>query len=208
MAPSDFSTKPYPAAVVFSLFSLLVIIADTIPFAWQIRNRNLGGAALIFWLGVLNFIGFINPIIWPHDDVSEWFLGSGFCDIEIRLHLAATFGLQTSLILVFKGLAEVLDTKNTTMRMNRAQTKRKIVSEALICFGTPALFILTYYIVQAGRYDILGISGCAYLLDDSWLSIVLVSMWFPILDLIAAVLASKCYLLHAVCRHNTNKLPS
>lgn len=185
MDSSSFPAKPYPMAVVYSSLSLFVMIVDIIPLAWQIRHRNLSGAALIFWLSTLNFFGFINPIIWPHDDISKWYRGSIFCDIEIRLHLAASFGLQASLILVFKGLAEVLNTKNTTMRLNKAQTKRKIVSEALICFGAPVVFILMYYIVQAGRYDIFGITGCAYMIDDSWLSIVLTSMWFPILDLIA-----------------------
>lgn len=190
--PSDgFSTKPYPAAIAYSFCSLLVILLNIVPLIWQVRNRNIAGFALMFWLALSNFMSFINAIIWPHDDVSTWFYGRGLCDVEVRVNLAAIFGAEVSLILLFKGLAEILDTKNTVVGYSSAQKKRKAVIESLLCFGMPLLYGILYYVVQPRRYDIYGIVGCGWLVSDSWVSVVLVTMWPPLLNVISGGFACE-----------------
>lgn len=176
----------HPLAVILPLLALSVVLLDGLPLIWHVRHRNVGAASLIIHLTLLNITSFINPLIWPRDNVQDWFSGAVLCDIEVRLKLFASFGLGASLICIFKGLADILDPELKTASFSSAHKKRKMLMELLVCFGAPLLFIVTYYIVQSQRYAVFAISGCTYMVEGGWVSILLVSMWFPLLQLIAA----------------------
>lgn len=63
--------------------------------------------------------------------------------------------------------------------------------DGLLCFGLPALLMVLMYVVHTWRYVIYGISGCQAPLDMSWVTIVLLMIWPPILMCIAAYYAGK-----------------
>jgi len=180
------------AAVLIPILSSIVIVLDLPPMIWHIRNRNIGASALIFWLVLLNLFNFCNALIWPRDNISEWWNGGVYCDIQVRLFMGATIGaLPGAILCIMKALARVLDTKKTVVSCGVEDRRRQYTMDGLLCFGLPVFFMIDMYIVQGARYQIAGISGCDFSMDHSWPSIVVVVMWPPIILLISSYYAGK-----------------
>jgi pheromone a factor receptor len=176
----------YPEAVILSVLGGITVILGIPPFIWHLLQRNVAAASLVLWVILLNLTNFINPILWPRDNVPEWWKGQVLCDIEVRLFVGSTVALPGALACIMRKLAKVMDTKNIVMAPSRAQRVGEAVLEILWCFGFPILLMLIYYIVQPIRYFLWGISGCNAAFDDSWPSVVLVMMWSPIVSLVGS----------------------
>ncbi|OCL01461.1 hypothetical protein AOQ84DRAFT_444170 [Glonium stellatum] len=204
----------YPEAVVLSVLGGITVILGIPPFIWHFLQHNVAATSLVFWVTLLNLTNFINPILWPRDNVSDWWKGQILCDIEVRLFVGSTVALPGALACIMRKLAKVMDTKNIVMAPSRAQRIREAVLEILCCFGFPILLMLIYYIVQPIRYFLWGISGCNTAFDNSWPSVVLVMMWSPIVSLVGAyysgLLIFRLYryrteFTHLLRRHKTTK---
>ena len=190
--------KIYPLTVIFPMMSFLSAFLCVPPFAWHLRKRNTGASALTFWLIMLNFFSFVNGMIWPTDNIFEWWSGTVFCDIEIRLFLGGTVGVQAGVLCIMRDLARALDT-NRPRGSSDAQKRNRLIVDLLLCFGLPTYFMAIYYIVQPGRYYVFAIQGCWPPIDDSWLSIVLLFMWPLLLLVVAGYYA--CLILVRIYRH-------
>ncbi len=177
--------------VVSAILTLLIILLSVAPFVWHVKNRNLAASSLIFWIVLLNTFYFINACIWPNDDMEHWWHGYGLCDIEIKLQLAVTVGIPTSLVCIMRNLARVLDTNRTVLHPTPAQRKRRYAVKILLCFGVPIYMIIIHYVVQNVRYYIFAIAGCVPGFDDSWPSTVLVHMWPPFFSVVAVYYGSE-----------------
>jgi pheromone a factor receptor len=178
--PLHSAMDPYPIhanAVALPVFSAIALVLDLAPLIWHVRGRNVGAASLIFWISLLLLMNIVNPIIWPRDNVSEWWIGHGLCDIEIRLQLGASLGCPAAASCILRSLAQVLDTKRITVKTGSSERRRRAILDLLICFGVPVVLMVSYYMVQVNRYDIFAITGCAWPIDGSWVSIVLVLIW-------------------------------
>jgi pheromone a factor receptor len=183
----------YISAILIPVLSCFAILLDVPPMIWHIRNRNIAASALIFWLIVLNIINFCNALIWPRDNILEWWNGSIFCDIQVRLVVGAAIGgLPGATLCITKALARVLDTKRTISGYAVEHRKCQYIMDGLVCFGLPAFFVISMYIVQGGRYFISGISGCDVPIDQSWPSVVILFIWPPIILLSSSYYAGKC----------------
>jgi pheromone a factor receptor len=181
--------NPYPlymSAVLIPILSCIAVILDLPPMVWHIRNRNIGASALIFWLIILNLINFCNSLVWPRDNIPEWWNGGIFCDIQVRLIMGATIGgIPCAIICIMKALAQVLDTKRIIMSCD-VSDRKQYLGDSLWCFGLPVIVMIIMYVVQGGRYFISGISGCDVPIDRSWLSAVILFIWPPIMLLISS----------------------
>ena len=175
-----------PNAVAVPILALITLIIDTPPFVWHIRNRNLAASSLIFWVIISNLMNFINPLIWPTDDIQHWWHGQILCDIEIKLMMAVNFGVVGSMACVMRNLAKALDTEHTILSLSKAQRRTQTIIDCLFCFGGSIYVMVIHYIVQPNRYYILAIAGCTSSFDNSWLSLVLVFIWPPIICLVDA----------------------
>lgn len=182
---SGFVYSVPPAAIALPTLALFTLIIDTPAFIWHIRNRNFAASSLVFWILLSNLFNFINPLIWPTDDIFHWWQGSGLCDIEAKIELALGFGIVGSLACIMRSLAVVLDTKRTILSPSKAQRQRKTAIDFMFCFGGPIYSMAVNYIVQGNRYNIFAISGCVWTFDVDWLSMVLLIMWPPIICLVA-----------------------
>ena len=180
-----------PAAVALPTLALFILLIDTPAFVWYIKARNLAASSLVFWILLANLMNFINPLIWPTDNVEDWWSGYGLCDIEVKLQVAMWFGVVGSVVCVMRNLAQVLDTEHTTMSPSPAQRRRQIVITCLYCFGGPIYAIAIHYIVQPSRYYIFAISGCTPSVADSWPQLPLVLVWPPVLCVVAVYYSSK-----------------
>jgi pheromone a factor receptor len=182
----------YTSAVLIPVFSCLAIVLDVPPMIWHIRNRNIAASALIFWLIVLNTINLCNALIWPRDNILEWWNGYIFCDVQVRLVMGATIGgLPGTTLCIMKALARVLDTKRTIVSCSVEDRRRQSIMDGLVGFGLPAFFMVSMHIVQGGRYFISGISGCDVPIDHSWPSAVILFIWPPIIILITSYYSGK-----------------
>ena len=203
------SQGPYPLhsmAVVLPVLSGIAFILDLGPFIWHVRNGNIGSASLIFWLLVLLAVNFINPIIWPRDNTQDWWIGHGLCDLEIRLLLGASVGCPAAITCILNRLAEVLNTKKTVVTKGSDEERRQVIAELSLCFGLPAAVMIAYIAVHINRYDIFAITGCAWPIDASWVSIVLVLMWPLIFCVFSSYYSGKCG--HPQSQHETDKVYS
>ncbi len=176
---------------MFPFLTLLTILLSIAPFIWHIKHRNLPASSLVFWIVLVDIFYFINALIWPNDDLDSWWRGYGLCDLEVKLQVAATIGIPTSLVCIMRNLARVLDTSRTVLQPSPAQRRRQYAIEALLCFGAPVYMIIAHYVVQNVRYYIFGISGCVPSFDNSWPSIVLIEIWSPFFSVVAVYYSSK-----------------
>ncbi|KAL9133839.1 MAG: hypothetical protein Q9175_004975 [Cornicularia normoerica] len=183
----DESTFPVtPNAVALPILALITLIIDTPPFVWHIKNRNLAASSLVIWVIICNLMNFINPLIWPTDNIQHWWHGQILCDIEIKLQMAANFGVVGSMACIMRNLAKALDPEQTTLSPSKAQRRRQTIIHCLFCFGGSIYVMLIHYVVQPNRYYIYAISGCTSSFDNSWPKLVLVFIWPPIICLVDA----------------------
>lgn len=185
------SSQVYLSAVLLSTASLIIMLLIIPPMIWHFRNRNIGATVLVAWSTILLFFNFINAIIWPNDNISNWYNGVGLCDIEIKLQIASQVALPAALACILRALAAVLDTDRATVVQTKAMRRRNYMIDLACCFGAPVLQMIFQYIVQSRRYYIYGISGCLAAVSNSWLTIFLlgVPIWiWNIVDTYYAVL--------------------
>lgn len=181
----------YPNAVTVPVLALIAIIIDTPPFCWHVRNRNLAASSLVLWVIISNLMNFVNPLIWPTDDILNWWQGEVFCDIEIKFTMAANFGVIGSMACIMRNLAQVLDTNRTVLIPSKARQRRKVIIDCLFCFGGSVYVMAVHYIVQPSRYYIFAISGCTPSFDNSWPKLVIVFIWPPIICLVVIYYSSE-----------------
>ncbi|KAL9090455.1 MAG: hypothetical protein Q9159_001985 [Coniocarpon cinnabarinum] len=59
------STSIYPQAILFATLSLLTTLLNIPPLIWHISKRNHAFIVLIAWIILLNFLSFLNAVLWP-----------------------------------------------------------------------------------------------------------------------------------------------
>ncbi|RAR14321.1 pheromone b alpha 2 receptor [Stemphylium lycopersici] len=170
----------YPQAMLFPVFAFPAWTLCLPSMIWHFRQANVAAGSAILWIILHNFFNSINALIWPRDNLTEWWDGSIWCDIHVRLQVGSYVGLAASAAIITRKLAKVMDTRNITVSISRGSKIREKVWELVWCWGAPLLLIIVYYVVQPARYMIYGIVGCLPAYDTSWPSIVLSIMWFPI----------------------------
>lgn len=178
-------------AVIVPTLACIAMIIDIPPFLWHVKNRNFAAAGLVFWVVLTLFFDFINALIWPTDDMANWFQGYVLCDIEAKLLIAISVGLPGSLACIMRNLALVLDTNRTVLIPTRSQRRKQLAVEFFLTFGFPICMMGIHYIVQINRYYIFGIAGCRSSFDASWPTVVLIWIWPSLLSILGVYYSGK-----------------
>jgi pheromone a factor receptor len=181
----------YPQAIILPVLAFPSWILCISPLLWQFRQGNIAAGSLILWVMMINFFNSINPLIWPRDNLDQWWDGNIWCDINARIQVGAVVGTTASAAMIVRKLAKVMDTSNITVSTSRSSKLKEKALEISWCWVYPTILIIVYYVVQPIRYFIYGIVGCLSAYDTSWPSIVLSFMWAPITTLVAASYAGK-----------------
>lgn len=176
----------WPQAVALPILAFPSWILCIAPMIWQLSQRNLAAGSLILWLILLNFFNSINPLIWPRDNIIDWWNGDGLCDIEVRVQVGAVVALAACTAVLARRLANVMDTRNIRIVPSKRSVLIERVIEIAFCWVYPAILMVTYYIVQPFRYFLFGISGCVAAYDSSWPSLAVVWVWGCVTTLVAA----------------------
>jgi pheromone a factor receptor len=165
--------SPYPAAIVFAIFSLLISLLITPTCIWHTGRRNVGATTVTILAILANLMNFSNALIWPHDDVSRWFSGVGYCDIQVKLQAVMQTAFPAALFCILRKLATMLDTRKTAWATSAMRERRELVLDLVICGGLPWLQVIFAFIVQPLRFFVSGIAGCQSVDDGTWLSALL-----------------------------------
>lgn len=188
---SDGEYPLYPTVILFSVLGWLSWLLCVPPLIWHFSQRNVAAGSLILWIILLNFSLGINPIIWPRDNVEEWWNGVGWCDINVRIQIGALGGCGASTVMILRKLAKVLDTRNITVSSSRSSKLKGQLVELAWCWVYPLILILLYIPVQSVRYNIYAIEGCISAYRPTWKAVVLNIMWPPITMTVALYYAGK-----------------
>lgn len=167
-------------AIVLPIFAFPAWILCILPMGWHFSQRNIAAGSLIVWILLNNFFNSINPLIWPRDNLMNWWDGHVWCDINTRIQIGSTVGLGASTAMIVRKLAKVMDTRKITVSSSKNSIIKERILEIFVCWGCPLILILVYYVVQPIRYLLYGIIGCISAYDTSWPSMVLSIMWGPI----------------------------
>jgi pheromone a factor receptor len=181
----------YSTAIIFSVLSWLSWLLCIAPLIWHFSQRNVAAGSLVLWIILTNFSLGINPMIWPRDNVEEWWNGVVWCDINVRIQVGAQGGLGASMVMILRRLAKVMDTRNITVVPNRSSRIKGQLVELVWCWGYPLILVLLYIPVQSVRYNIWGIEGCISAYRPTWQSLVLSAMWAPITMTVAVYYAGN-----------------
>lgn len=176
----------YPQAMVLPLLAAVALVLEIPPLIWHVRSHNLAASSLMLWIITSNVMNFINPLIWPTDNIAAWWHGQGLCDVEVKIMVASWIGVIGSLLCILRNLAAVLKTDKAVICLSKAERQRKFGMELFLCIGLPIWMMVAHYIVQPNRYYIFAISGCTVSVDNSWPKFVLLFIW-PLLFSVGVV---------------------
>ncbi|KAL8813847.1 MAG: hypothetical protein Q9223_006888 [Gallowayella weberi] len=165
------------ASIALPTLAFIAVVLNVPPLVWHIRHRNVAACNLIGWAMFMNLCNFVNGLIWPTDNIYNWFSGQILCDIEVKLVLAAHFGVVGSLTCIMRALANVLDTQRTSLVPTKKHRRIEFIITSMLCFGGPLYAMAIHYVIQPSRYYILAVVGCTPSLDNSWPTIVLMDIW-------------------------------
>ena len=170
----DTTSPIYLSGILLALFSFVFMLLIIPPMFWHFRNRNIGATAMVAWVIILLLFTFVNAVLWPADNISNWYNGIGLCDVEAKILVSSQVALPASFACVLRALAAVMDTNCTTLIQSKAQRRRTYLIDLLWCIGFPLIQMFLHFIVQPRRYYIYGISGCVAAVSNSWLTVLLI----------------------------------
>lgn len=178
-----------------------------VPLPWHWRARNIPVLSMTAWLFISNTIYGINAIVWANNvdivipvwcDISKPFAMFCFSSRLIslpatKLQIGATMALPACCLCICIRLERISSVRQVSMAYG--DKKRRMISEALICWGVPMVYmalrtfalatrvlyvLLTIFIdfvVQGHRFDIIENLGCRPATFSSLESILIV--WVP-----------------------------
>jgi hypothetical protein len=193
--------KIYPIAILFSTLAWGSWLLCVAPLIWHVSQRNVAAGSLVLWTILCNISLGINPLIWGHDNIAQWWDGVIWCDINVRIQIGAQVALGASVAMILRRLAKVMDTRNITVSLSRNSKLRGQLIEAGWCWGYPLVIILLYIPVQSARYNIWGIEGCISAYRPNMRSLFLTVIWMPVTMMVVFYYAGRlltCIFAHFV----------
>lgn len=146
------------------------------PLIWHLMNKNIPALALLIYVEIMMIEGFVNAIIWGGSNyVSAW-NGRGWCDVMIRIQIAAPVGISSSISCVsFNLLMIFLTNSMTTFWFGNKWVKP--CCEIFFSVIFPLIISGVTYFAQSFRYIVSRYSGCSVPLANEAISIVTFYLW-------------------------------
>jgi pheromone a factor receptor len=175
---------------IFRTLTAVSLILCCMPLVWHIRYKNFPAVFLIGWISFFSLSSFVNSFIWPdNDSIQHGWNGKVYCDIQVKLKVAAFAGNLGALAAISRNLARVMSRK--TIGESKSERKRALMQDTMLCVGAPIFMTITHYVVQPNRYDLLPIAGCTVTVAQTWPAVFLQFIWSPIMAVVAAFYSSK-----------------
>ncbi|KAH7881712.1 pheromone A receptor-domain-containing protein [Phlebopus sp. FC_14] len=154
--------------IVAFLCSVLVLV----PVPWHWRARNVSTLSISAWLFVSNLVYGVNSVIWG-DTVSS--VAPVWCDIATKVQIGGNIALPAAMLSLCIHLERVASVRQVTT--THSDKRRRQMVDLALCFGVPAVYMATHYVVQGHRFDIVEGFGCRPTIYESIASVFLI--WIP-----------------------------
>ena len=184
-----FRTSAAPGAIALIVLSFLALVLSIPALFAHIKSRSFPATSMVLWIVLMNVFNIVNAFVWSDDNVGSWWSGQGYCDVETKLDVAGNMGLIGSLACIMRGLARALDTDNPRLSLTAFERRRERCLEFLYCIGFPLCLCAMHFVIQPFRYYIFAIAGCVPAYSSSWLGIMLLYVWPPVVSLISGYFA-------------------
>ncbi|CAK5270658.1 unnamed protein product [Mycena citricolor] len=169
----------YPA---FSIFACLGFVLPLIPLSWHMQAWNSGTCWYIFWssLSCLNL--FVNSLVWAGNTLN---VAPAWCEISIRIIMGASVGLPAASLCINRRLYNIAIVRSVVV--TKAEKRRTVLIDSMICGVFPAVFVGAQYIVQGHRFNIFEDIGCYPAIFNTLPAYFISAMWPVIIGLVSAV---------------------
>ncbi|KAJ7083641.1 pheromone A receptor-domain-containing protein [Mycena belliarum] len=118
------------------------------------------------------------PIVWAGNMINH---APAWCEISIRIMMGASVGLPAASLCINRRLYHIASVR--AVSISKAEKRRTIFIDSLICGLFPALYIAFQYIVPGHRFDIFQDIGCYPAFFNSLPTYFISSMWPVIIGL-------------------------
>ncbi|KAI6007105.1 pheromone A receptor-domain-containing protein [Pisolithus albus] len=166
----------------FPVFAFLGLLASIIPLPWHLQAWNAGTCYYMMWTALACLNQFVNSIVW-HRNAINW--APVWCDISIRIMLGSSVGIPAASLCINRRLYKIA--KVQAVMVTRAEKRRAVLIDTLICVLFPIIFIALQYVNQGHRFDIYEDVGCYPFIYNTIVAFLLTDIWPIIVGLISAV---------------------
>lgn len=173
------SSLDYP---IYPILAFLGLLASIVPLPWHLQAWNAGTCYYMIWTGLACLNQLINSIVW-HGNVINW--APVWCDISIRIILGSSVGIPAASLCINRRLHKIAKLQAVTV--TRAEKRRAVLTDTLICVLFPIMFVALQYVNQGHRFDIFEDVGCYPFIYNTILAFLLTDIWPIIIGLISAV---------------------
>ncbi|KAI5960400.1 STE3 [Candida pseudojiufengensis] len=177
----------HPGAAATASFAIIAFFLLIPPFAWHLKSKNIPAIFLVFWLIIINLIGFINAMIWSGDNFTQVYDGQGWCDITTKLEAGSGVGKLCAITCISMNLYMILCAKHPSFMDPKSW--KKITIDLVMCLFTPIFIMSTNFIIQSKRYYIARYNGCVTVYSPTNATIGLFLVWPVIWSIIALIFA-------------------
>ncbi|KAJ7436171.1 pheromone A receptor-domain-containing protein [Mycena galericulata] len=171
-----------PTYPLFPIFAFLGFLLPLIPLPWHFQSWNSGTCWYIFWASLSCLNQSVNSIVWAGNTLNS---APAWCEISIRIMMGASVGLPAASLCINRRLYHIASVRTVTI--TKAEKRRAVLIDSLICGLFPAVYVALQYIVQGHRFNIFEDIGCYPDLYNSLPTYFISSMWPLIIGLVSAV---------------------
>lgn len=178
---ASYGPHPYSSAavMVFAIIGLVLQIPVLYTHCglFSVPNVPVLAMSLYYLYYMLSLT--VSAAYWGQGDVTQWWDGNVWCDIDSRMKLALSLGALSAQCVINYNVIAML-------RMRPQHEERKViiirsVSQAIACTFLPILCVAVETFTTTNRYAVMQDFGCNAQLDGSVALIVTNLMWIPIL---------------------------
>ncbi|KAI0946027.1 hypothetical protein AcV7_010116 [Taiwanofungus camphoratus] len=171
-----------PTYPLFPIFAFLGFILALIPLPWHFEAWNSATCYYMIWASLACLNKFVNAVVWANnalDPAPVW------CDISTRIIIGASVGIPAASLCINRRL--YLIARLHAISVTRAEKRRAILVDSLICVLFPIICMVLAYVVQGHRFNIYEEIGCYPAIYNTLLAYFLVNWWPIVLGVISAV---------------------
>ena len=168
--------------VLAQVLSFLALILQIPLLIWNVKQKNVPLLCLIGWYWVLNINTFLSTFVWSSPNVIEWFNGSGYCDMMVRIIAGGHVGVFCAVTAISRKLAIIMSDEGPKIELNSFQAR---MIDLCICMVMPVILMIIIYIAQVHRYALYQYMGCTLFLTNTWVVIPCYIVWPMVLAMAA-----------------------
>ncbi|KAF9649298.1 fungal pheromone STE3G-protein-coupled receptor [Thelephora ganbajun] len=167
---------------LFPIVTALGFVIVLIPLPWHLEAWNSGTCYYMIWVALACLNQFVNSVVWTNDALNR---APIWCDISTRITLGAAVGIPASSLCIMRRLYNI--SKVQAVATTRAEKRRAVLVDTLICVLFPIIEMVLAYIVQGHRFDIFEQVGCYPHIVNMLPAYFLVVMWPVVIGMISAI---------------------